>query len=127
MNISAINNALDKLCKIKAISMNEYEIETNAVFANGDAIKIYLTQENNRWFLTDKKETLKYMNEVYDLKAPDVKHCITAVIKIYGFSILAGSLRGELTEEATIAHKFFDYIMCIGQLANMYAFFDKPE
>lgn len=127
MNISAINDALGEVCKINAISMTEYEIVSGAIFSNGDAIKIHVVQENNKWYLTDKKETLRYMNEVYDLKAPDVKHCITAVIKIYGFSIVAGCLRAELNDETTIANKFFDYIMCIGQLTNMYAFFDKPE
>ena len=127
MNISEINRSLEKLCTINTIGLNEYEVKTNAVFSNGDPIKIHLINENGKWYFTDKKETLKYMNEVYDLKATDVKHCITAVIKIYGFSIVAGCLHAELKDETTIANKFFDYIMCIGQLTNMYAFFDKPE
>ena len=127
MNISDISKVLDKVCKVEPMAVNQYEVVTNAVFSNGEPIKIYIVQENNRWYLTDRKETLKYMNEVYDLKAPDVKHCITAVIKIYGFSIIAGCLRAEITDTATLGNKFFDYIMCIGQLTNMYAFFDKPE
>ena len=39
------------------------------------------------------------MNDVYDLKAPDVKSCISAVIKIYGFSITAGALRANVSDE----------------------------
>ena len=127
MNISEISKVLGGVCKVNAISINEYEVITTAVFSNGDPIKMYILEENNRWYFSDRKETLKYMNEVYDLKAPDVKHCITAVIKIYGFSIVAGCLRAEITDTATLGNKFFDYIMCIGQLTNMYAFFDKPE
>ncbi|MBQ3495044.1 MAG: DUF1828 domain-containing protein [Clostridia bacterium] len=127
MNITDFSSSFENLCNIKPIALNEYEIETTANFSSGEQIKVYLVQENNRWFLSDKKATLKFMNEIYDLKAPDVKHCITAVIKIYGFSIVAGCLRAELADETTLASKFFDYIMCIGQLTNMHAFFDKPE
>ena len=127
MNISDFNKAFNGLCRVRAISMNEYEVETYANFANGEPIKVHIVSENNKWYFTDKKETLKYMNELYDLKAPDVKHCITAVIKIYVFSVVAGCLKAEITDESVIASRFFDYVMCIGQLANMYAFFDKPE
>ena len=67
------------------------------------------------------------MNEIYDLKASDVKSCISAVIKIYGFTITAGELRGKIFDEIQLQNRVFDYIMCIAQLVNMYAFFDKPE
>ena len=127
MNISDFSNCFENICKVKPISLDEYEIETSACFSSGEQVKIYLVQENKQWYLTDKKNTLKFMNEIYDLKAPDVKHCITAVIKIYGFSIVAGCLRANLVDEASIASTLFDYIMCVGQLTNMHAFFDKPE
>ncbi len=127
MSISDINRALAGAFTLSPISMTEWQIKNDATFQNGEELKIYLINEKNKWYLTDKKETLKYMNNMYDLKAPDVKNCIAAVIRIYGFSIKAGSLTGEVIDEVQLLNVIFNYIMCIGQLANMYAFFDKPE
>ena len=66
------------------------------------------------------------MNTLYELKAPDVKNCISAVVKIYGFSIVSGELLATIRSEEGIKELLYNYIICIGQLANMYAFFDKP-
>ena len=127
MTISDINRSLTNIYEVAPVSVNEYEIKTKAAFQNGEDIKIYLVNEGSVWYLTDKKNTLKYMNSIYDLKAPDVKNCIAAVIKIYGFTISAGALRINITDEIDLQMKLFDFIMCTGQLVNMYAFFDKPE
>lgn len=127
MTISDVNISVSKMFEISPTGLNEWEVKTKAVFQNGEEIKIYLVNEKNSWYITDKKNTLKYMNDVYDLKAPDVKSCIAAVIKIYGFSITAGTLKANVIDEVDLQTKIFDYLMCIGQLVNMYAFFDKPE
>lgn len=127
MTISDINMSLATVFDITPINLNEWEIKTKATFQNGESIKIFIVNEKNNWHLTDKKTTLRYMNDVYDLKAPDVKSCIASVIKIYGFTISAGALKADVDDEISLQSKIFDYIMCIGQLANMYAFFDKPE
>ena len=126
MTINDINIAISNLVVVSSNGLNQWEIKTNAKFENGEDIKIYLVNEHNHWYLTDKKNTLKYMNDLYDLKAPDVKSCISAVIKIYGFSISAGALKADIIDEVEFQSKLFDFVMCIGQLANMYAFFDKP-
>ncbi len=127
MTIMDINKSLVETLSLSPISANEWVINSGATFQNGDEIKIYLVNEKNNWYLTDKKATLKYMNEMYDLKAPDVKSCISAVIKIYGFTIKAGSLVANIIDEVQFSTLLFNYIMCIGQLTNMYVFFDKPE
>ncbi len=127
MTSNDVNIALSSMFSISPVSTGVYEIKSKATFQNGESIKIYLVNEKNEWYLTDKKNTLKYMNEIYDLKASDVKSCISAVIKIYGFTITAGELRGKIFDEIQLQNRVFDYIMCIAQLVNMYAFFDKPE
>ena len=127
MTISEINSTFATAFTLSPVNLNEWEVKTKALYQNGDDIKIYLVNENNTWYLTDKKGTLKYMNDIYDLKSTDVKNCISAVIKIYGFTITSGALRAEVMDEAQLATRIFDFIICIGQLANMYAFFDKPE
>ena len=127
MTISEISSTLASSFTLTPVAVNEWEVKTNANFKNGDEFKIYLVNERNTWYLTDKKTTLKYMNDVYDLKSNDVKNCIAAVIRIYGFSIVQGCLMGEVMDEVQLSTRIFDFIICIGQLANMYAFFEKPE
>lgn len=104
-----------------------WQIKSEATFLNGDEIMVCLKQENGDWFLTDEKQTLKYMNDYYDLKSNDVKMCISNILKIYGFTIKSSMLIAEIKDDSVFMDKYFDFIMCIGQLTNMFAFFDKPE
>ena len=127
MTISDVNKALIGSISLTPISATEWQINSGALFQNGEEVKIYLVNEKNNWYLTDKKTTLKYMNEMYDLKAADVKSCISAVLKIYGFTIKAGSLTANVIDETQLTNLVYSYIMCVGQLTNMYVFFDKPE
>ena len=127
MTISDVNKALIGSISLTPISTTEWQINSGALFQNGEEVKIYLVNEKNNWYLTDKKTTLKYMNEMYDLKAADVKSCISAVLKIYGFTIKAGSLTANVIDETQLTNLVYGYIMCVGQLTNMYVFFDKPE
>ena len=127
MDINDINFALQNCVLLKTTKqVNEWQIQTSAKFENGASIDVFLINEGNKWYISDKKNTLKYMNNMYDLKAVDVKNCIMAILRIYGFGITAGSIVAEIKETNQIEKVFFDFIMCIGQLANMYAFFDKP-
>lgn len=127
MVLSDIIIKLSNIVSVMQLKNNEWELETQAFFTKTSRIKVYLIKEGNSWFLTDKKETLKFMNDIYDLKALDVKNCILGVLKTYGFTISSGALKGEITSEKTIAKSFFDFIMCSSQLANMHIFFNKPE
>ena len=122
INVNLLNSI--NLCTTK--NENEWQVKTGAKFENGKSIEIYLIKEGKKWYLTDRKSTLKYMNSVYDLKSNYVKNCIMSVIKIYGFYISGGELCCELENENEVQKQVFDFIMCISQLANMYAFFDKP-
>lgn len=127
MDIVNIAAKLGNIATVKSIGKNEYEIVTGAKIDSKTPIIINLIQENDKIKFSDKKNTLKYMNQVYELKSLDVKNCISAVIKIYGFSIVSGELLATIPSEAKLKEVFYNYIICIGQLANMYAFFDKAE
>ena len=105
----------------------EWKINCDETFIDSKPQDNGLVKLNNKGYFTDKKQTLRYMNDLYELNAKDVKSCITNVLKIYGFSIQAGALIAEIPTASAIMDKFFDYIMCVGQLTNMYAFFDEPK
>lgn len=126
MDMSSIVAKLKKIAEVKKIADNEYEIVTGAKITPKDPVQISVVQENNVIKFTDKKSTLKYMNGLYELKSADVKNCISAVIKIYGFSVASGELVGAIRSEENLFETFYNFVICIGQLANMYVFFDKP-
>lgn len=125
MDILNIVKQLNKIATIKNIAKDQYEIITGAKIDSNTDVKIYLVKENNTIKFCDKKNTLKFMNNVYELKSVDVKNCIAAVLKIYGFSVSSGELVATLKSEEAIYETFYNFIICIGQLCNMYAFFDK--
>jgi DNA-directed RNA polymerase subunit F len=125
-----IENLIEKASQavtIYEVAPMLWKLESEATFLNGNEILVYLKKENDKWLLTDEKETLKYMHEFYELKSNDVKMCISNILKIYGFTITGGKLLAQIMDESTFMDKYFDFIMCVGQLANMFAFFDKPE
>ena len=127
MDIKNFEEALQGGIKLTSVSPNEWKVEASASFLDGKPLDIRLVNAGSKWFFTDKKQTLRFMNEVYELNAKDVKACISAVLKIYGFSIQSGALMAEVTSASVIWDKLFDYIMCVGQLTNMFAFFDEPQ
>ena len=127
MDIVAVANTISKMAVVKNIAKNEYEILTGAKINGSTPIKMHLVLDSKGTAkFTDKKTTLKFMNSMYELKAPDVKNCIASVVKVYGFSITSGELVATITSESSLKETFYNFIICIGQLANMYAFFDKP-
>lgn len=126
MNIGNIVSKLKNIVEVKKVSNTEYEILTGAKITPRVPIQISIVEENDVIKFTDKKSTLKYMNGLYELKSTDVKNCISAVIKVYGFSVTSGELVGAIRSEESLVETFYNFIICIGQLANMYVFFDKP-
>ena len=126
MNIEQIKKTILDTINCEELKENVFKINTGATFINGQPISFLIEQKNERWYLTDGKATLKYMNDMYDLKSSDVKMCISNVLKIYGFSIASGVLTAEIPNLDTFMDKYYDMLMCISQLANMFAFFDKP-
>lgn len=127
MDIVSVASQLGKIASVKNIEPNVYEIITGAKINARTPIKMFLLEDSSGTIkFSDKKNTLKYMNQLYELKSPDVKNCISSVVKLYGFSIVSGELFATLRSEDSLRETFFNYIICVGQLANMYAFFDKP-
>ena len=126
MDIVSIANKLGEIATVTSVEQDVYEIITGAKINGKTPLKIYLVKDGNVIKLCDKKNTLKYMNQMYELKSIDVKNCITAVIKLYGFSISSGELCANIKSELTLKEVFYNYIICVGQLVNMYAFFDNP-
>ena len=124
MTIEQVNNTLKQCFECEKTSGTVIKINTGASYINGKAIDLFLEQKNDKIYLTDGKNTMKYMNDMYELKSSDVKMCISNVLKIYGFSINSGVLNIEVQNIDILTDKVFDMIMCIGQLANMFAFFD---
>jgi len=127
MNILKYVDVFSKVAKIKKVSEKEYEIITEAKINSKTPIKIFLCEENEEIYLKDNKNTLKYMNKIYELNSADVRECIASVIKIYKFTIQSGGLVASLNSTTNALEVFYNFIICCGQLANMYAFFDKPE
>lgn len=126
MDIVSIAEQLSKVAKLKKVDNNEFEIVTDAKIDAKTPIKIFLRKTENNVVMCDKKHTLKYMNNIYELKSLDVKGCIASVIRIYGFSIVSGELISNNITSKNVLESFYNFIICVGQLANMYAFFDKP-
>lgn len=96
MDIVEVIEKLSKVAKLKKVKENEYEIITDAKIDSKTPIKIFLRKTDAGLVMCDNKHTLKYMNNIYELKSLDVKGCIASVIKIYGFSILSGELIANL-------------------------------
>ena len=88
MDIKNFEEVFNNATSLTQISQAEWKINCEASFIDGKPLDIRLINLNNRWFFTDRKQTLRYMNDLYELNAKDVKSCITNVLKIYGFSII---------------------------------------
>ena len=112
--------------KIFKINDNLYEIKIDAKINVGINIKIYLEQTNNEFRLTDKKNILKNMNEIYELNSKDVQKCMSDILKLYGFQLSKGEIFCNVTEN-NLMQQFYNLIMCYAQLLNMFIFFDEPN
>ncbi|MDD2445294.1 MAG: hypothetical protein PHX09_00520 [Clostridia bacterium] len=127
MNLKTIINSLKNIITVKQLNNNEFQLTTLANYPNKQPIVIYLQKVNNEWILVDKKEILKFMNNIYDLSSAEVKGCINNVIKVYNFKMQGGVLIADSINETNLAQKVLYFTMCIAQLINMYPFFESPE
>ena len=121
-----IKNLLNNAFEVKEIKAGSYQIKTGAVLPNGKPLYCFIDKTPNGFIISDKKYVLKYMNDLYFLNATDVKNCILSVIKINKFKIVQGILFSEIKSESEVVPKVFQFVMCVAQLINMYAFFDPP-
>lgn len=126
MNMDSLKDKFNSIVKVIKVSDTQYEIISDAKLTPTVPIKAYLIEQNGRFYLSDQKETLKFMNKMYELTASDVKQCINDVLKHYKFQISNGVLLAEIKEEQQLQETYFYFIMCIAQLVNMFIFFDKP-
>ena len=124
-------NLFEKLSKdfisAKPINENKLLIKSNAKYISGKSFEIYLEREGSKLYFTDSKATIKYLNELYELKSSDVRSCIANILKLYNVKMISGELIIDIHNEKLIQEKYFNFVMCINQLANMFVFFDKPE
>ena len=112
----------------KRINENEYQIQTKLFFSDETPYEIYLMQDKNgNRILTDKRRTLRYMDDFYELESEDVKSSIAEILDLYGVKIYQKALVLKLQENDDVVVMFYEFVQCIGQLINMYVFFDKPK
>ena len=126
MDIKVLTAALKSGYTVKTVAENEWEIVLNITLPNGFKPKVYIRNMADKWFLCDKKNTLKFMNEMYELGAQDVKNCIAGVLKVYSFSIIAGEIIAHIGFANDILNRLAQFVCCVAELVNMYVFFDKP-
>lgn len=121
-------NQFSKAIEVKKIKDNEYQLISKATFENDAPFEVYLMRDaKNLTILTDKRRTLKYMDEFYELASMDVKNAIEAITKLYGIKLFKDALVLKISEDDDILERYFTFIQCVGQLANMFVFFDAPK
>ena len=128
MELNQLSEQIKNSIKTKKINENEYQIQTNLFFSDDSPYEVFLMQDKNgNRILTDKRRTLKYMDEFYELDSDDVKTSISSILEIYGIKLYQNALVQKLKETDDIATSYFEFVSCITQLVNMYVFFDKPN
>ena len=116
-------NEYFKSNSIKKINDNLYQIESNVNF-NGFALEIYLKRKDNEFYLSDNQSIIKYMQDVYNLGAIDVKKCINSLLMLYGYSLSKGEIFKKIENSKNIKSEINNLIMLAGQLAFMFVFFE---
>ena len=111
--------------EIITIDKNFAEIKTGLEFKKSIAVRIFLKKVQDKYILSDNKNTLRYMNTLYNLSSKDVIQCVNDIVKQYKFRINKGEIFGEITQ-ANAKQRFLEMIICAQTLANMFIFFDEP-
>lgn len=128
MELIELTEQISNSIKTKRMNDNEYKIQTGFVFSDETKLDIYLMQDKNgNKILTDKKKTLEYMDDFYELDSNDVKSSIVSILDIYGMKIYQKALVKKLQPTDDISIVFYEFVSCISQLVNMYVFFNKPD
>ena len=86
-----------------------------------------MKDKNGNRILTDKRRTLRYMDDFYELESEDVKSSIAEILDLYGVKIYQKALVLKLQENDDVVVTIYEFVQCIGQVINMYVFFDKPK
>ena len=108
------------------IDNNFVEIKTNLEFKKSFPVRVFLKKVDDKFYISDNKNTLRYMNTIYNLSSKDVIQCINDIVNHYRFKIDKGEILGEINAE-NAKRRFLDFIVCCQSLANMFIFFDDPN
>ena len=108
------------------IDNNFVEIKTNLEFKKSLPVRVFLKKVDDKFYISDNKNTLRYMNTIYNLSRKDVIQCINDTINHYRFRVSKGELLGEITAQ-NAKRRFLEFIVCCQTLANMFIFFDDPN
>ena len=118
---------LKNFLEIKEIKPNYFQVKTNAVFMGNITLYSVVEKKDNIYRISDNKQILPFMNNYYELRAPDIRNCIRSVLKVNKMQIKEGEIFCEFEEESKIPQRLTDFLLCAGQLIRMFAFFDPPE
>lgn len=121
-----INRIIDKKQAIK-INDNCFEIKTKAEFEPGIEAKIFLKKVDGKFYLSDEKNTLRFMNSKYNLQSTDVQQSIEDIVRFYNFRIEKGELIGEISHIDDVQKRYNNMLICSFTLANMLIFFESVE
>lgn len=117
---------ISKNFEIIKIDNNFVEIKTNLEFKKSFPVRVFLKKVDDKFYISDNKNTLRYMNTTYNLSSKDVIQCINDIINHYHFRVSKGELLGEITAQ-NAKRRFLEFIVCCQTLANMFIFFDEPN
>lgn len=121
------NFDLSKMFQVEKISDKQSRIVSDAKFFDGSPLELILLEEGGEMVLSDNKSTLKYMNKLYELTAPDVKKCISLIMKAFNFKMRGGEIIASVPTAAKLPETILSLMQCCTQMSNMFIFFDKPE
>lgn len=128
MELNELAENIKRSIKTKRINDNEFQIQTNLFFSDDTPYSVFLMQDQNgNRIISDKRKTLEYMDEFYELESNDVKSSIASILDIYGIKIYQKALVKKLSPKDDVTTVFYEFVSCISQLVNMYVFFNKPD
>jgi tetratricopeptide (TPR) repeat protein len=105
-----------------SISFPMYKIKDELI--EGELYKIYLISENSEFYLSDEGATYEELNEIFELKEPDVIKNLSAILKRYGCTKQSNT--NALTINCTlqdIHSKMSRLIQTISFMLNMKIFY----
>ena len=94
------------------------EVKTDVEFKKGIFNRIFIKKIGDEFFITDNKNTLRFMNTLYQLTAKDVKDCINDVVHHYKFKIEKGEILGPITK-LNAKKRFNEFLICTTKSAGL--------
>lgn len=128
MELGELAEQIKNSIKTKRINENEYKIQTNFIFSDETKLDLFLMRsKDGTTILTDKKKTLTYMSEFYEIESKDVKKSIKDITDIYDITRYQNALVYKLKSTDDIVTTYIEFLSCVAQLVNMFVFFKNPD